>query len=93
MTGHRRSDQPRFIGMRCDPTRGTRGSFTGAEDSKKNEFVGLHFGFNRRTLPNVFFPDTGGADWSRGVRHFISDHGRIFEMGRSVGQQFVEQTA
>jgi hypothetical protein len=79
--------------MRRDPTRGTRGSFRGAEDSKTKAFAGLHLVFNRRTLPNVFFPGTGGADWSRGVRHIISDHGRIFEMGRSVGQQFVEQTA
>ncbi|WP_370148825.1 nucleoside deaminase [Bradyrhizobium japonicum] len=43
--------------------------------------------------PMCSFPAREGADWSRGVRHFISDHGRIFEMGRSVGQQFVEQTA
>ena len=53
---------------------------------KTKAFAGLHLVFNCRTLPNVFFPDPGGADWSRGVRHFISCHGWIFEMGRSVGQ-------
>ena len=71
-TGHRRSDQPRFIGMRRDPTCGTRGSIRGPEDSKAKALAGLHLVFNRRTLPNVFFPGTGGADWSRGVRHLIS---------------------